>query len=148
MYTKTMLVKNQILVTMRDHFKIVEVKTLKKFLLFLIPLLTLVLFILIMNSGSLLKKPLGEDDRLYETIQQIEADVKEKNWDKANNKINYAETAWKKIVRRIQFSVEKEYIFQINETLSRIKGGIKVKDDKAIIEEIYYFYELWDKLAK
>lgn len=134
--------------TTRDHFNIFEVKTLKKIVLFLIPLLTLVLFIFIMNSGSLLKKPLGKDDRLYETVHQIEADVKEKNWDKASNNINYAETAWEKIVRRIQFSVEKEYIFQINETLARIKGGIEVKDDKAIMEEIYYFYELWDKLAK
>jgi len=143
-----MLVKNQILVTTRDHFNIFEVKTLKKFLLYLIPLLTLALFIFIMNSGSLLKKPLGNDDRLYEAVQRIESDVKEKNWDKASKNINYAENAWKKIVRRIQFSVEKEYIIQISGTLSRIKGGIEVKDDKAIMEEIYYFYELWDKLAK
>lgn len=143
-----MLVKNPILGTTRDPFNIFEVKELKKFLLYLIPILTLAFFIFIMNSGSLLKKPIGNEDRLYEAVLQIEADIREKNWDKASKNIDYAETAWKKIVRRIQFSVEKEYIIEISGTLSRIKGGIKFEDDKAIMEEIYYFYELWDKLAK
>ncbi|WP_256860507.1 DUF4363 family protein [Paraliobacillus ryukyuensis] len=120
----------------------------KKFFLYFIPLCTLALFIFVMNSGSLLKQPLSKEDQLYKSIYQIETNVKEKDWKKANKNINYAETAWKKIVRRIQFSVEKEYIIDLNGTLSRIKGGIAARDDKAIMEEVYYFYELWHNLAK
>ncbi|MFD1020985.1 DUF4363 family protein [Thalassobacillus hwangdonensis] len=120
----------------------------KKIILYLVPILTIILFILVMNSGYVLKKPLGNDDRLLEAITQIESDVKEEEWDHAKEHITYSEKAWTKIVRRIQFSLEKEYVIEITGILSRIKGGIEVKDDKGIIQEIYYFYELWDKLAK
>ncbi|MFB1052246.1 hypothetical protein [Paraliobacillus sp. JSM ZJ581] len=120
----------------------------KKFLLYFIPIFTLVFFIVIMNSGYFLKGPFGKDDRLYETIIQLEHNVTEKNWGMAKENIMYSENAWKKIVKRIQYSVEKEYIIEINGILSRIKGGIEINDDKAIIEEVYYFYEMWDKLAK
>ncbi len=131
-----------------DLINKLEVNTVKKFFLYFIPLCTLALFIFVMNSGSLLKQPLSKEDQLYKSIYQIETNVKEKDWKKANKNINYAETAWKKIVRRIQFSVEKEYIIDLNGTLSRIKGGIAARDDKAIMEEVYYFYELWHNLAK
>ncbi|GAA5417814.1 hypothetical protein Pryu01_02890 [Paraliobacillus ryukyuensis] len=131
-----------------DLINKLEVNTVKKFFLYFIPLCTLALFIFVMNSGSLLKQPLSKEDQLYESIYQIETNVKEKAWKKANKNINYAEAAWKKIVRRIQFSVEKEYIIDLNGTLSRIKGGIAARDDKAIMEEVYYFYELWHNLAK
>ncbi|WP_182200972.1 hypothetical protein [Paraliobacillus salinarum] len=120
----------------------------KKFLLYFIPILTIASFIVVMNSGYFLKGPFGDDDRLYEAITQIEQNVLEKKWEMAEENIAYSENAWKKIVRRIQYSVEKEYIIEINGILSRIRGGIKIYDDKAIIEEVYYFYEMWDKLAK
>ncbi|MFZ3591640.1 DUF4363 family protein [Bacillus sp. DJP31] len=120
----------------------------KKFLLYFIPIFTITSFIFILNSGFWLKKPFGNDDQLYEAVHKIEVAVKEKQWDTAKENIEYAETAWRKIVRRIQFSVEKEYIIDISGTLSRIKGVIEGKDEKAIMEETYYFYELWDNLAK
>lgn len=101
-----------------------------------------------MAGGSLLKQPLGEDDRLLETVKNLEAAVKKKEWKRAGNDIVYALKAWSKVVNRIQFSVEREYMFQISGTLARIKGGIEAEDDKAIMEEIYFFYDLWENLGK
>lgn len=103
---------------------------------------------MILNSGYFLKIPLGNDDRLLEAVTKIESDVIDKDWNKATEDIRYSEDAWAKIVKRIQFSLEKEYIIEITGTLSRIKGGIEARDNKALMEEIYYFYGLWDKLAK
>ncbi|MNC82891.1 hypothetical protein D3C75_1366010 [compost metagenome] len=54
---------------------------------------------------------------------------------------------WHRIVNRIQFSVERESIYDILGALARIQGGIAAQDDQAIMEEIYYFYALWDNLG-
>lgn len=101
-----------------------------------------------MAGGSLFKLPMGEDDRLLEAVKNLEDNVKKKEWKQSSNDINYALKAWSKVVNRIQFSVEREYMFQISGTLARIKGGIKAEDDKAIMEDIYFFYDLWENIGK
>jgi hypothetical protein len=120
---------------------------LRKWLIYIIPIVFLVISIGVMAGGSFLKQPLGKDDRLLEAIKNLEDDINKKEWKQAGNKIDYAQKAWSKIVNRIQFSVEREYMFQISGALSRIKGGIEVEDDKATMEEIYFFYDLWESLG-
>lgn len=120
----------------------------RKWLIYLIPTVFLLFSIALMTGGSLLKEPFGEDDRLKEAIQKLEADVKNKQWKQARDHAQYALTAWNKVVNRIQFSVEREYMLEISGSLARIKGGIEAEDDKAIMEEIYFFYDLWDNLGK
>ncbi|PQP81684.1 hypothetical protein C0Q44_18490 [Paenibacillus sp. PCH8] len=116
-------------------------------LLYVTPILLLLIFIAIMASGALLKKPFGTQDRLMESVQTLEKQVDAKQWNAAKSQIDYAMQAWERIVNRIQFSVERETIYDILGTLARIKGGIAAEDDKAIKEEIYYFYALWDNLG-
>jgi hypothetical protein len=120
----------------------------RKWLIIVVPLLFLLVSVGIMAGGSFLKQPMGEDDRLLEAIQQLEKKVKGKDWKQANERSTYAMKAWKKVVNRIQFSTEREYMLEISGVLSRIQGGIEAEDDKAIIEEIYYFYDLWDNLGR
>ncbi|MGC5772357.1 DUF4363 family protein [Paenibacillus pabuli] len=116
-------------------------------LLYVLPICLLLVFIAIMASGTFLKKPFGADDRLLESIHKLEKQVEGKQWTEAKSQVDYAMNAWKKIVNRIQFSVERETIYDILGTLARIKGGVAAEDDKAIMEEIYYFYVLWDNLG-
>lgn len=122
--------------------------TTRKWLLYTIPILMLLLFGAIFNGGDFLKKPFGSDDRLLHSIQQLEKETKEKNWIEAKKRSTYATKAWNKISNRVQYSVERDYMYDISGTLARIKGGIEAEDDKAIIEEIYYFYDLWDNLGE
>ncbi|CAI6051271.1 hypothetical protein PAECIP112173_01400 [Paenibacillus sp. JJ-100] len=119
----------------------------KTWLLYAIPILMLLLFISIMVSGPMLKKPLGKHDRLLESVHLLEKQVQEKQWTQAKAQVDYAMHAWDRIVNRIQFSVERESIYDILGALARMKGGIAAKDDQAILEEIYYFYALWDNLG-
>lgn len=120
----------------------------RKWLIYLIPTVFLLFSIGLMAGGSLLKEPLGDDDRLLESIQKLEADVKNKQWKEAGDHIDYALNAWHKVVNRIQLSAEREYMLELSGALARIKGGIEAEDDKAIIEEIYFFYDLWENLGK
>nr|WP_154894296.1 DUF4363 family protein [Paenibacillus xylanexedens] len=116
-------------------------------LLYVLPIFLLVLFVAIMATGSFLKKPFGTQDRLLESVQTLEKQVEKKQWTEAKSQIEYAMQAWDRIVNRIQFSVERETIYDILGTLSRIKGGVAAEDDKEIMEEIYYFYVLWENLG-
>ncbi|MGF9696357.1 MULTISPECIES: DUF4363 family protein [Paenibacillus] len=116
-------------------------------LLYVVPIFLLILFVAIMVSGPFLKKPFGADDRLLESVQTLEKQVKGKQWTEAKSQIDYAMQAWDRIVNRIQFSVERETIYDILGTLSRIKGGVAAEDDKAIMEELHYFYVLWENLG-
>ncbi|GGH49821.1 DUF4363 family protein [Paenibacillus silvae] len=119
----------------------------QSWLLYAIPIVMLLLFIAIMVSGTWLKKPFGTQDRLFESIQLLEKHVQDKQWTKAKAQVDYAMQAWDRIVNRIQFSVERETIYDILGALARMQGGIAAKDDQAIMEEIYYFYALWDNLG-
>lgn len=120
----------------------------RKFFLYLIPIITLIAFIALMIGGNFLKQPFGKNDRVYEGIKALEMNVNQEQWDQANEEIIYIEHAWKKVVNRIQFSVEREYMFEISGTIARIHGGIVAKDKTAILEEIYFFYDLWLNLAR
>lgn len=116
-------------------------------LLYVVPIVLILIFCAVMATGAILKKPWGENDRLVESVQSLEKQVEAKQWTQAKSEIEYALKAWDRIVDRIQFSVERETIYDILGTLARMKGGVAAKDDKAIMEEIYYFYVLWENLG-
>ncbi|RXT03728.1 DUF4363 family protein [Ammoniphilus sp. CFH 90114] len=124
-----------------------KIGLIRKIMVFAVPILILTVSIAVMAGGSILKKPWGKDDRVLDAVQQIEKNVRAKQWKEAKDNADSATEAWKKIVNRIQFSVERDYMFEINGALARIKGGIEAKDDKAIMEEIYFFYDLFDGLG-
>lgn len=121
----------------------------RKWLLYSIPALMILLFSGVFISGSFLKHPLGKDDRIMESMKKLEQHVKEQKWEQAKKESDYSSHAWNDIIStRVQFSVEREYMYDINSTLARIKGGIVAKDDKTVIEEVYFFYDLWKNLGK
>lgn len=117
-------------------------------MLYAIPWSCILLFIGIMLSGSFLKQPFSDKDRLLDTMKSLETSINHLDWEKAEEEVNYIEKAWGKVVFRIQFSVERENMMQVDETISRIKGGVKSQDKNIIMEEIYYFYSLWDHLGE
>ena len=113
-----------------------------------IPIVALVSFILIMLSGSFLKKPLGKDDDIPESIQLIIQDVESENWEGAINKTENLSTVWTKIVKRIQFSSERDEINSFDASLARLRGALMAKDKSASYMELSEAYEHWEGLGK
>lgn len=120
----------------------------QKIKVFILPVLFVVISILIMTSGSLLKEPLGTEDQLYQAIVSIEKAVNQGKWDVADEKIGYAVHAWDKVVNRIQFGVERNYLNEISDSLSRMRGNIKAEDKPGVLADIYLFYDYWESLGK
>jgi hypothetical protein len=116
----------------------------KKFLLYLIPSLFVLVSLFIMTSGGWLKGPFGDKDDLLGCVEKIEAHVKAENWEKAQQEQRKAENAWETISKRVQYSVERDDMMAIAEALHRIKGGIEVQDATAVFPDIYYFYGIWN----
>ncbi|OEH94027.1 hypothetical protein [Bacillus solimangrovi] len=113
-----------------------------------ITIVFLVVSISIMISGQWLKNSFHENDQLFETVQSIESDIKKENWVQAENDIDYVTTAWRLVVNRIQFSVERELINEITTTIYYMKGGIQARDRSVVQQNIAYFYILWEGVGK
>lgn len=120
----------------------------RKFFVIAIPIVTLIIFTLIMLSDIVLKKPLTGNDDIPGSIQQLIQEVNNGSWDKAENKTNDLEKAWKKVIRRVQFSAEKDEINSFEVNIARLKGSIMTKDKADAIIELNEAYEHWENLGK
>ncbi len=105
-------------------------------------------FALFLASGGWLKEPLGKHDRVKEAVRQTELAIEQKDWDEASRSLHKAEKAWDTVANRIQFSVERQYMYDIGITLARLKGSIKAKDRAGALAETETFYLLWKELGK
>lgn len=120
----------------------------RKFLVISIPIVALVSFVIIMLSGSILKKYSGKDGTIPESIQLINQDVESDNWESANEKMDSLSKTWEKTVKKIQFSSERDEINSFDTSLARLRGAILAKDKSSSVIELNEAYEHWDGLAR
>ena len=120
----------------------------RKFLVISIPIASLIFFVLIMLSGSVLKKSFGKNDNIPESIQLITQDIELENWESANEKTENLSNSWKKIVKRIQFSSERDEMNSFDTSLARLRGAIMAKDKSGSLMELNEAYEHWEGLGK
>jgi len=121
---------------------------LRRFFVITIPIITLIIFILIMLSDVVLKKPLTGNDDIPGTIEQVIQEVRNGKWDMAESKVNDLDKAWKKVARRVQFSAEKDEINEFDMNMARLKGSIMAKDKTDALIELNEAFEHWDNLGK
>lgn len=120
----------------------------KKVLGFLLPVILLIVFILIMLSGNYLKRPFNTKEDVMKYKNEAMKDIEKENWKSAENDIKNMENAWKIIERRIQFSVERDEMYNININIAKAKGAIKIKEKSDAIMELYEMEENWKELTK
>ena len=118
------------------------------FLVRSIPIVTIIIFILIMLSDNFLKHSFNEDDNVVKYIQQIMNDVNIEDWDEANIKLINLNEAWMKVVRRVQFSAERNEINDFDKSIARLRGAILAKDKANALIELSEAYEHWENLGK
>lgn len=120
----------------------------RKSMIIAIPIVTVTFFILIMLSGNYLKKPLGKNDNIPQAIEEIIQDINNERWEEVSRKTEDLQGTWKKIVRRVQFSSERDEINSFSMNLARLRGAIMAKDKSSALIEIKEAYEHWDELGK
>lgn len=119
----------------------------RKFLVYAIPIATIVLFMAVMISGNYLKQPLSKDDDIPGLIDTLIKDIQDEQWESVDQKVEELNRAWEKVVFRVQFSSERNEISNFNIALARLKGAVLEKDRSSAIIELKEAYEHWDQLS-
>ncbi len=114
----------------------------------IIPILFIAIFIAIMTTGALLKRPFGQEDDVIHLIEQMESNVLNSEWDQASTHLHEAKKAWTKVVHRIQFSAERDEINTLHKALDRTEGFIKAKDAGGAMAELAEARHIWEELGK
>jgi hypothetical protein len=120
----------------------------RKFIVSAIPIVTLVLFVCIMMSGSFLKRPFGKNDDVQQTIEKMIEDVNNEAWDKVAVEVGDLDSAWRKVIKRIQFSEERDEINYLTSNIARLRGAVSAKDKSDALMELNDAYCHWKELGK
>jgi len=120
----------------------------KKILIFSIPVISMICFVLVMTSANYLKQPTGDDDNVLKIINEIKTDVNNENWNSAENKNQLLHHAWKKITTRVQFSAERNELKDGEIAIARIHGYIEAKDKPGVFSELDELKEHWVDIGK
>jgi hypothetical protein len=120
----------------------------KKFISYTIPIVTLTVFVLLMLGGNYLKKPHNPSEDVIAFVELSIEHTKAEKWDMLHEDIVSIDTAWKKIIPRIQFSVERDEIYNINLNISRLRGSADSKDKPSALMELNEIIENWAELTR
>lgn len=117
----------------------------RKFLVRAIPIATIILFVLIMQSDIIYKKYFDKNN-ITNSINLILSDVKDDKWAEANTKTKQLKESWKKVARIIQFSAERDEIKLVEKNMSRLQGAIMAKDKTNAFIELNEALEHWGNI--
>lgn len=120
----------------------------RKFFIIFIPVFIIAISMLIMLSGSFLKKPSGEWDNVVKHMDKITEAVTADNWTEAGKNTGDLEKAWKVIVNRVQFSSERDEIKSLSVSIARLKAAIIAEDKTSALMELNEAGQHWYDLGK
>lgn len=120
----------------------------KKIISYAIPIVTLTAFIVLMLGGNYLKKPLNSSEDVVAFVELSIEHAKVGKWDMLQQDIASIDTAWKKIIPRIQFSVERDEMYNISLNIARLRGSIASEDKPSTLIELNEIIENWDELTR
>jgi hypothetical protein len=120
----------------------------RKFFVIFTPIAIIAVSMIIMLSGSFLKRPRGEWDNVPKHIDTTTKAVISDDWTLAEQNESKLETAWKAVVKRIQFSSERDEINALSVSIARLKASINAKDKASALMELSETDQHWDDLCK
>ena len=120
----------------------------RKFLITAIPIFILIIFICIMHSGHILKKPIGKNDDIIQSINDMIEMVNDDSWDEADSKLKDLNKAWDKVLKRAQFASERDEINSFSTCIARLRGAVMAKDKSAALMELYEADNHWRELGR
>jgi hypothetical protein len=118
----------------------------RKWSYYLIPIVSLIIFVLIMQGGGYSMCSRSDKGAIPQYITQIETDLYARRWDVAREDLHGLELAWKKVIPIIQFHAEMDAIDGIKEDIARLGGSIEAEDLGLSLAELNELSEHWENL--
>ncbi len=81
-------------------------------------------------------------------FQRLQQMITQGEWQEAAANLNKLELAWRQVVRRLQFSEERDEINNFRHSLARLKGYVAAKDSGGALAALYELEETWVDLGK
>jgi hypothetical protein len=120
----------------------------RKFFVIFTPIAIIAISMIIMLSGPFLKKPWGEWDNVPKHIDITTKAILSDDWILAEQNEGKLEADWKAVIKRIQFSGERDEINALSVSIARLKASIIVRDKVSALMELSETGEHWEDLCK
>ncbi|KAA9012229.1 DUF4363 family protein [Niallia endozanthoxylica] len=121
----------------------------KEFFLYrIIPFLLIGIFVLIMHSAVFLKQPFSKEDDVVRYLNAASENIQSENWEEASKNLAKVNKAFETVVKRIQFSVERNEVNMFDQTIEKTKGFVTVKEKAGAMAELSEAQHVWDQLEK
>ncbi len=120
----------------------------QKYLAYMVPLLILVIFLLVMTSGSYLKVNLESGKEVVSALSELELLVTNQAWEQAGAKVSSLDASWRKIGPLLQISSEEDDIKQFTQGIARLRGYIGGQDAGSALAEIELLKLIWTRLGR
>lgn len=112
-----------------------------------LPILVLALSVLSMNSGTILKRPMGDDDQVEARIQSVMDLAAAGRWQEANSAIDQALRSWQKVKGRIHFTSATDEIELFDLELAGLRGAVEGSDANQVRMAVRRLMALWEDLG-
>jgi len=113
-----------------------------------IPVVMLLLFLAVMTSDWLLKKPFSDHDDVQLRIADLREAVLAEQWPEADAGWDKLQIAWKLVSARVQFSAERSEMEGLSFALARLQGAILAQDKSDALIELAEAEEHWRDLGR
>ena len=116
----------------------------KRLLLWGVVALALTSFILILNSGSYLKKPLHPQEDIMNYLSLVTDHIQRENWTLAQENYDRVVEVWPVIKKRISFSTEHDQVERFEETLEQLGASIRVREPVTALRDLAVLRKTYD----
>ena len=120
----------------------------RKFIIIALPIVTILLSVLLMLSGTWLKNSSSLGKKITDNINSLGKSIQEEQWEETEKGIMELELNWKRVVRLVQFSVERDEINYFNSNLARLKGAVLAKEKADSLIELHDAFDHWKGLGR
>lgn len=119
-----------------------------RLLLFGVPVIVLMNFVVILNLPRSGKQPRGSDDDVLLHLQLAHQGVIDENWNQTLAHIEAAEKAWAMVIPRIQIGAQRGDILDLTLGLARLKASAQCADKPGCLRELAELFVYWDEIGK
>lgn len=118
-------------------------------------ILSLALFVAILAGGVWLKKPFGDNDDITAILNDFDmvraAEAAEVTWERTDWQrveilVERLDSAWQRVQRRIQFSVQMDDALLFSDELSRLRAAVEVRSRPRAWESVRLMQSIWQRM--
>jgi len=112
-----------------------------------VALFTLTAAVLIaLCSCTLLVKPLDKSMHFSEQLLKLESAIRSENWEQAEESLEVANKAWKRLKPLIQIDIDHDYVHEIEENLAKLEAFIDTEEQPDALAHILLIQETWEDI--